>query len=135
MNVETLPLPAGMIDNIVEHARAEAPDECCGIVGGAGGQAKQLIRAVNAEHSPYRYNIDSRELLRIFRELDDAGLEILVIYHSHTHTPAYPSPTDLGLAGYPDAYYAIVSLADAAPDFRAYRIRDGSVTEVAIVRS
>jgi proteasome lid subunit RPN8/RPN11 len=128
-----LTLPRAMIDAIVAHARAEAPNECCGIIGGTDGEAKKLIKATNAEHSPYRYNIDSRELLRIYRELDEQGWEIVVIYHSHTHTPAYPSPTDLSLAGYPDAFYVIVSLAQEPPDVRAYRIRDGAVTEESLV--
>jgi proteasome lid subunit RPN8/RPN11 len=128
-----LTLPREMIDTIVAHARAEAPNECCGIIGGADGEAKKLVKATNAEHSPYRYNIDSRELLQIYRELDEHGWEIFVIYHSHTHTPAYPSPTDLRLAGYPDAYYLLVSLAQEPPNVRAYRIRDGAVTEEPLV--
>jgi proteasome lid subunit RPN8/RPN11 len=129
--VATVPLtlPREYVDAIVAQAREELPNECCGIVAGQDGRATRLIKAVNAEHSPYRYNIDSRELLRIFRELDENGWEILVIYHSHTHTPAYPSPTDLSLAGYPDAFYVLVSLASDPPDVRAYHIRDGGVSE------
>lgn len=124
-----LNLPATMIQEIIAHARAERPDECCGLIAGSDGRTRKLFKAVNAEHSPYRYSIDSRELLRIHREMDDHDWETLVIYHSHTHTPAYPSPTDLRLAGYPDAHYLLVSLEAEPPDVRAYRIRNGAVTE------
>lgn len=130
-----LTLPRGHIDELVAHARQEAPNECCGVIAGKDGAATKLFRAENAEHSPYRYNIDSRELLRIYREIDEQGWEILVIYHSHTHSPAYPSPTDLSLAGYPDAFYVLVSLAGEPPDVRAYHIRDGAVSEEPIIVS
>jgi proteasome lid subunit RPN8/RPN11 len=130
-----LTLPQAFIEDMIAHAGEEAPNECCGVIAGKDGAATKLFRAENAEHSPYRYNIDSRELLRIYREIDEHGWEILVIYHSHTHTPAYPSPTDLSLAGYPDAFYLLVSLADEPPDVRAYRIRDGAVSEEPIIVS
>lgn len=128
-----LALPPAMLDQLIAHARREAPDECCGILAGADGRGVKLIEATNAEHSPYRYNIDSRELLRIFNDLDANGWELLAIYHSHTHTPAYPSPTDLSLAGYPDAFYVLISLEQEPPDVRAYRITDGAVREESIV--
>jgi proteasome lid subunit RPN8/RPN11 len=128
-----LTLPAAMRERLIEHARREAPNECCGVIAGADGVPVKLIEAENAEHSPYRYSIGSRELLRIVRELDDNDWQMLVIYHSHTHTPAYPSPTDLSLAGYPDAFYVLISLEQETPDVRAYRIVDGSVREEAIV--
>ncbi len=130
----TLTLPAEMVAEIVAHARKEVPDECCGVVAGANGVATKLFKATNSEHSPYRYNIDSRELLTIYREIDANDWEMMVIYHSHTHTPAYPSPTDLNLAGYPDAYYLLVSLAAEPPDVRAYRIVEGAVTEEALAQ-
>jgi [CysO sulfur-carrier protein]-S-L-cysteine hydrolase len=124
-----LTLPRSYVDEIVAHAQEENPNECCGVIAGDNGVAMRLFKAVNAEHSPYRYNIDSRELLKIYREIDDNGWEMMVIYHSHTHTPAYPSPTDLSLAGYPDAYYLLVSLTWDPPDIRAYRIIDGAVSQ------
>ncbi len=124
-----LTLPRSYVDEIVAHAQEENPNECCGVIAGENGVAMRLFKAVNAEHSPYRYNIDSRELLKIYREIDDNGWEMMVIYHSHTHTPAYPSPTDLNLAGYPDAYYLLVSLTWDPPDIRAYRIIDGVVSQ------
>ncbi len=117
-------------DEITAHAREDAPNECCGIIAGNDGHATKLYRAVNAEASPYRYNVDSKDLLRIYRDIDDNDWEVLAIYHSHTHTEAYPSPTDRRLAAWPEAFYLIVSLADDAnPVLRSFRIEDGEVTE------
>ena len=84
----------------------------------------------NADESPTTYRLDAREQLRVFDEIDDEGLELFAIYHSHTHTVAYPSPTDRRQAFYPEAYYLLVSLADRdAPALRGFRILDGEVTE------
>ena len=125
-----LKLERAYVDDIIAHAREDAPNECCGIIAGNDGTAAKLYRAVNAEASPYRYNVDPKELLRIYRDLDDRGWDVLAIYHSHTHTEAYPSPTDVRLAAWPEAYYLIVSLADGAqPVVRVFRIREGEVTE------
>jgi proteasome lid subunit RPN8/RPN11 len=125
-----LKLARSYADEIIAHARQDAPNECCGIIAGNNGTAAKLYRAVNAEASPYRYNVDPKDLLRIYRELDGHGWDVLAIYHSHTHTEAYPSPTDVRLASWPEAYYIIVSLADgAAPVLRAFRIADGDVRE------
>lgn len=121
------------IDEMIAHAKEEAPNECCGIIAGKDGRATKLYRATNAEASPYRYSVDTKDLLRIHREVDDNDQEFLVIYHSHTHTEAYPSPTDVRLASWPDAYYVLVSLMDEAkPVVRAFRIVEGAVTEEAI---
>lgn len=118
------------IDEMIAHAKEEAPDECCGIIAGKDGRPTKLYRATNAEHSPYRYSVDPKDLLRIHREVDERDEEFLVIYHSHTHTEAYPSPTDVRLASWPDAYYVLVSLMDdARPAVRAFRILDSTVTE------
>ena len=125
-----LTLERAYVDEIIAHARQDVPNECCGIVAGLHGDATKLYRAVNAEASPYRYNVDPKDLLRIYRDLESKGWDVLVIYHSHTHTEAYPSPTDVRLAAWPEAYYLIVSLADAAnPVLRAFRINDGQVKE------
>jgi proteasome lid subunit RPN8/RPN11 len=83
-----LTLPRAMVDEIIAHAREDDPNECCGIIAGNGGAAAKLYRAVNAEASPYRYNVDPKDLLRIYRDLDEQGWDVLVIYHSHTHTEA-----------------------------------------------
>ena len=126
-----LKLESSYVDEIIDHAREDAPNECCGIIAGRNGDATKLYRAVNAEASPYRYNVDPKDLLRIYRDLDSNGWDVLAIYHSHSHTEAYPSPTDVRLAAWPEAHYLIVSLADAVnPVLRAFRIEDGEVTEV-----
>jgi proteasome lid subunit RPN8/RPN11 len=123
-------LERAYIDEMIQHARDDAPNEACGIIAGEGGRARKLYRAINAEASPYRYSVDAKDLLRIYRDADEHGWDFLAIYHSHTHTEAYPSPTDIRLAAWPDAYYVLVSLMDPnAPVVRAFRILDGNVTE------
>ncbi len=125
-----LKLERSYVDEIIAHAREDDPNECCGLIAGRDVRAAKLYRAINAEASPYRYNVDPKDLLRIYRDLDDHGWEVFIIYHSHTGTEAYPSPTDVRLAAWPGAYYLIVSLADAAnPVLRAFHIQDGQVSE------
>jgi proteasome lid subunit RPN8/RPN11 len=117
-------------EEIISQAREEAPNECCGVLAGRDGRVAKLFRAVNGEKSPYRYNVDPHDLLRIYRECDTNGWDFLAIYHSHTHTEAYPSPTDVRLAAWPEALYIIVSLLDAeSPSLRAFHIQDGRVSE------
>jgi proteasome lid subunit RPN8/RPN11 len=124
-------VPRSIFDEMLEHAREEAPNECCGILGGSDGEAKTLYRATNAEHSPLRYTLDPNDLFRItFREIPANEEEMLAIYHSHTASPAYPSQTDINLATYPDAVYLILSLAEGEEPLRGFRIDDGKVTEV-----
>ncbi|HEX5479504.1 MAG TPA: M67 family metallopeptidase [Dehalococcoidia bacterium] len=127
----TLRLPQSYIDEMIAHARDDVPNEACGIIAGNGGHPVKLYRAINAEASPFRYSVDPKDLLRIHNDVDDNDWTFLAIYHSHTHTEAYPSPTDVRLAvGWPDAYYILVSLMDEeSPVVRAYRIIDGTVTE------
>ncbi len=125
-----LTLPKMFIDEMIAHAREEAPNECCGIIAGQDGRAVKLFRGRNSEASPYRYNVDPQDLFRIHRECDGNGWEFLTIYHSHTASEAYPSPTDVRLAFWPDAYYVLVSLQDPEnPAVRAFRIVDGAVSE------
>ena len=127
-----LRLPRAYVDEMIAHAREDAPNECCGIIAGDGDRrATRLYRAINAEASPYRYSVEPKDLLRIHNDVDEHDWQFLAIYHSHTHTEAYPSPTDVRLAaGWPDAYYVLVSLQDEAnPVVRAYRIIEGEVTE------
>jgi proteasome lid subunit RPN8/RPN11 len=121
------------IDEIVEHARAEAPNECCGIVAAKDGSAVKVFRAVNAEASPVRYGLDPHDQYRIMKEIDDAGWSLGAIYHSHTASPAYPSQTDVNLAFYPDSLYVIVSLqSPERPDVRAFRIVERRIEEAAL---
>ncbi len=128
-------IPAEIRDAMVEHALEEDPNECCGILAGAGGIVLQHYRITNTEKSPYRYSMDGRELNQVLRELDDNGWEMQVIYHSHTHSPAYPSDTDVRLAAnWPDPYYLLVSLMDKqSPDVRLFTIFDGTVAEEPVV--
>lgn len=119
------------IDEIVAHAREDAPNECCGIVATSNGAAVKVFRATNAEASPVRYSLDPREQYEITMEIEQQGWELGAIYHSHTRSPAYPSQTDVNLAFYPDALYLIVSLVGAdAPDLRAFRITEEQIEEV-----
>jgi [CysO sulfur-carrier protein]-S-L-cysteine hydrolase len=114
-------------DEIVDHARGEAPNECCGMIASRDGTAVKVYRATNAAASPLRYEIDGAEQYRIQMEIYDAGMDLGAIYHSHTRTAPYPSQTDINLAFYPDAAYLIVGLAGADPQLRAFTIRDGQV--------
>jgi len=119
------------IDEMVAHARDDLPNECCGVVASRDGAAEVVHRAVNAAASPLRYEIDSKDFLRIYNLIDDAGQDVGAIYHSHTRSAAYPSQTDINLALWPDAIYIIVSLANAeAPDVKAFSIVDRKVEEV-----
>ena len=132
--VVTLSLPQSFIDEMIVHAQEDAPNECCGIIAGEDGRAVKLFRAKNAEASPWRYSVEPKDLFRIFRETEENGWGFLAIYHSHTASEAYPSPTDVRLAFWPEAYYILVSLQDAdKPVVRAFRILEGEITEEDIV--
>jgi len=121
-----------LLDEMVEHAKADTPNECCGLIGGNGDEATAVHRAANAEASPFRYSIAPREQLELMNRIDDDGQEMVGIYHSHTRTPAYPSQTDINLAsGWPDAVYFIVSLEKPdAPDVKAFRVVESQVENV-----
>jgi proteasome lid subunit RPN8/RPN11 len=123
-------LDRGFFDEIVAHAREEAPNEACGLISGKESRPVAVHRMRNADESPTTYRLDPQEQLRVFDEIEDEGLELFAIYHSHTHTDAYPSPTDRRQAFYPEARYLIVSLEDRdAPVLRGFRIVSGEVTE------
>jgi proteasome lid subunit RPN8/RPN11 len=121
-------------EQIIAHARQEAPNECCGMIASRDGEAVTVYRATNAAASPLRYEIEGSEQYRIQMAIDDAGLELGAIYHSHTRTAPYPSQTDINLAFYPDAVYQIVGLANPdRPELRGYSIREGEVAEAELV--
>lgn len=131
-HLDALRLPQDVFDALVAHAWSDFPYEVCGLLGLQRDGRVEVIPVANAERSMRYYVMDSRELLRAMRRIEDEELG-LVIYHSHTHTRAYPSETDVRLAAYPEALYAIVTLQDRdAPDLRAFRIHDGAITEVPV---
>ena len=122
-----------MIDEMVAHAREEAPNECCGLVASSNGDAQRVYRAANAERSPVKYVVDPRDQIRIQNDIDRNGWDLGAIYHSHTRTEPFPSQTDVNLArNWPDPIYVIVGVAGDHADVRAFRIVDGTVTETAL---
>lgn len=121
-----------LIDDLIAHAREEAPNECCGLLGAKDGRATTVYRAENEFASPTRFRI--RNEYALLRRIEDAGEELGAIYHSHTASEAYPSQTDVNLAElWPDPLWVICSLAGADPDVRAFSIRDGGIEEVELV--
>ena len=127
-----LTIRADLVDAMVAHARADHPDEACGIIAGPenSDRPERFVAMVNAERSPTFYRFDSGEQLKVWRAMDDNDEVPVVIYHSHTATEAYPSRTDISYAQEPDAHYVLVSTRDAAEhELRSYRIVDGVVSE------
>jgi len=119
-----------LLDEVVAHARAEAPNECCGMVAVQDGRAVSVHEAENTARSPLRFEVDGLEVHRTIEAIEDAGGELGAIYHSHTRSAPYPSQTDINLAFYPESLYVIVGVKDRdAPEVKAYRILDGAVSE------
>lgn len=151
-----LTIPRQILEDMIAHARALDPFECCGLLAGKDGivsqhyriantvakdaQAAQVFDAANVKQlsslsettrAEVAYFMDPKEMLGAFKDMRARDIDLAVIYHSHTHSPAYPSMTDIGLAYYPEAAYIIISLEDKArPDVRAYHIRDRQVTPI-----
>ena len=131
-----LALPSSIADEVMLHARAELPNEACGLLSGslATGRTTRFHRARNAEASPLRYNVHPEDLVRITFAIEDAGEELVAIFHSHTRSAAAPSATDRRTAMYPDPFYLLASLADpdapAARALRSWRIFRGQAFEV-----
>ncbi len=131
-----LEISRDLVDQIVRHARADHPDEACGVIAGPAGSGKpnRFIAMINAARSPTFYEFDSADLFTLYKEMDERDEEPVVIYHSHTATEAYPSRTDISLAAEPGAHYVLVSTRQSGQnegpyEFRSYRIVDGVVTE------
>ncbi|MDP4689699.1 MAG: M67 family metallopeptidase [Candidatus Nanopelagicales bacterium] len=125
-----------LVDAMVAHARADHPDEACGVIAGPAGsdRPERFIPMVNAARSPTFYEFDSADLLRLYREMDARDEEPVVVYHSHTATQAYPSRTDIAYASEPEAHYVLVSTRDGVAqedpvEVRSFRIVDGEVSE------
>jgi proteasome lid subunit RPN8/RPN11 len=118
-----------LLDEIVAHARRDAPNECCGMVASRDGRAVRVYPAENAAASPLRYEIEPRDQYRIEMEIEDSGLDLGAIYHSHTRSDPVPSQTDVNLAFHPDSIYLIVGVANEEPDVRAWKIVNGQVSE------
>ena len=126
------------IDEMIAHALHEHPNECCGVLVGVDDVVSNLYRITNKAASSYRYLMDPQEFLEVDQESEKKGQEILAFYHSHTHSDAYPSQTDVRMAlesGWQDVYYVLVSLMDKVkPDIRAFHINDdGNIVEENIV--
>ncbi|MBO0810838.1 MAG: M67 family metallopeptidase [Microlunatus sp.] len=131
-----LRIPRAHVDEMISHAREDHPDEACGVIVGPEGSDRpvRLVRMINADRSPTFFRFDPTEQLQLAKELDAAEEEIVVVYHSHTATEAYPSRTDISYAAEPQAHYVLVSTAECGREegpvsVRSYRIIDGQVTE------
>src|SRR5258707_8517487 len=121
-------------EQMIEHARAEAPNECVGLIASRDGDAVRLYRARNAAASPLRFEIDGAEQIRYHNDIEESGLELGAIYHSHTRTEPAPSQTDISFAaGWPGVLWVIVGLASPEPDVRTWRIDSGQVSEADLI--
>ena len=127
-----------LCEEMIAHCLSGRPNEACGILGSSGERVVKVFRMSNASASPLRYSLDPKEQLAVYRKLDDEGWDLAGVYHSHTHTEAYPSPTDIRLAS-EDVPYLIVSLASEPASVRAFRIikeswaaEDGRIEEIPV---
>lgn len=132
-------IASALLDDVIAHAREEYDAECCGMIAykqnerEGSPRAVKVQRAKNVYESRKRFEIDGKDVLRAINEFDDAGWEMGAIYHSHTHTPPYPSQTDINFArNWPGVEWLIVGLAGGEPEVRCYLIEEGEVREVPI---
>jgi proteasome lid subunit RPN8/RPN11 len=123
-----------LIDEMVAHAREDLPNECCGMIGGRDGEATRVVRVENAAASPLRYEMDPQGQYDALKAIEEAGEDLVAIYHSHTRSAAYPSQTDVNEAVmWPEQVYVIVSLEDSeAPDVKAYSLKEMKIADVAL---
>jgi [CysO sulfur-carrier protein]-S-L-cysteine hydrolase len=121
-------------DEIVRQAREEFPNEACGLIAAVDGKPAKVYAMRNADASPVTYRLDPKEQLKVFNDIDERGWELWAIYHSHTHSQAYPSETDRRQAFYPEARYLILSLENRDdPELRGFRIVEGEISEEEVV--
>jgi proteasome lid subunit RPN8/RPN11 len=129
-----LEIDRGFFDEMLQHGLAGFPNEACGLLAGKEGRPVKFFPMTNRDASTVTYRLDPREQLRAFDEIDDEGWDLLAIFHTHTHSEAYPSETDRAQAFYPEAAYLVMSLSDRAnPVLRGFRIDDGEVAEEEVV--
>jgi proteasome lid subunit RPN8/RPN11 len=123
-----------LLADVVDHARGDHPNECCGVIAMRDGEAVSVHRAANLAASPLRFEVDGMELHRLMTEIEDRGDELGAIYHSHTRSAPYPSQTDVNFAaGWPGVEWLIVGLAtDSGPEVRSYLIDGGAISEIAV---
>jgi proteasome lid subunit RPN8/RPN11 len=125
-----LEIDRGFFEEMVEHGLAGFPNEACGLLAGKEGRPVKFFAMRNQDASPVSYRLDPKEQLQVFTEVDDEGWELLGIFHTHTHSEAYPSETDLKQAFYPEATYLVMSLSDRSnPVLRGFAIQDGAIAE------
>lgn len=139
--IGVIELPKPLYEQMVSHALSGYPNEACGVVAGAEGRAVRVYPMRNADQSPVVYRFDEGEQLEVFREIEDQGWDLLAFFHSHTHTDAYPSPTDIAqahwrdpvsgdpVATYPGTRYLILSLRGEEPVLRSFRLDGASPVE------
>lgn len=138
MSEHGLTVTREVAEQLMAQSRAELPNEACGLISGTltGRRGVRYHPARNAEASPLRYSVHPEDLVRITFAIEDAGEELVAIFHSHTRSPAIPSPTDRRAAMYPDQFYLLATLADpdAPPEraLRAWRIHGGQAFEVPV---
>lgn len=126
-------IPKQIIEKMIVHCRSVYPSEACGILAGRDNAVEKAFEMTNTENSPVSYFMDPKEQFHAMKEMRTLGLDMLAIYHSHPHSPAFPSQKDVSLAFYTDSAYVIVSLADQkTPEVKAYAINDGSISELTI---
>jgi len=120
-------IPKSIYHAMIDHAKRESPLECCGILAGHNGTVLKAFESRNEEQSPVRYSMSPQEQLKIFEEMERESLDIVAIYHSHTHTIPFPSETDVRLAFYPEVASVIISLQEESPVVKAFKIRKDAV--------
>jgi proteasome lid subunit RPN8/RPN11 len=125
-NLPDLEIPEDLLSRLIEHARQEYPLESCGILAGKNGKITKLYSMENTHKSSFCYLMAPEEQLRVFQEIEEDGLELSAIYHSHPHSPAIPSQRDVDSAFYPDSIILIISLMeDKVPQLGAFQIEEG----------
>ena len=133
--MDTLYLPHQLEEEMIAHVNSLYPEEACGLVGGQDERAGRLCPVENVLHSPVAFEMAPLQQIRAMLALEEEGLELIAIYHSHPHGPARPSASDVAQAYYPEAVQVIISLADRArPTLRAFLIADGHVTEINVAQ-